>query len=511
MELARRYVTVIVVVMMALGALAFIPGQAQAITPIWTEETTMPQGATCFAYCKLSDGRVLMSGGYNQSEFSTLNDTYIYDPSAGSWTEMASSPMKLYGSSAMAMPDGKVYVFGGYDTESGDHLTTAMIFDVSANTWTLGSDAMPDKRWNLATAALDDTRILIAGGQDIDANLVLDTCYVYDIEEDTFTSTGVLPGGRAGGAIVEHDGYAYYLGGWDDSFTTSSIIFVYYPGSGNWYNQGNMPMEIVGHRAVYAQDGAVYFVGGSDSTGWTGVNSNKSYLLSMYDLSLHEIPELDVSVRYAGLVELDGGELFMFGGHDGWSDNDKGYSLRIWSKEAWVDKSTVGTGESLRVYVNIEFSFHGPVDIYSSILLANDGIAYHYQEIYAEDGMIASGLITVPTDLEPGTYELMFFYTGASTSLGGGNFDFEPFEITVTAAPTLDDRLDDLEAQNQALQDQLEQLGQDLNDTQQDLADARAELKDATDAKLDAMIGYVILIMVIITLVIGVVILVRKK
>ncbi|MCG7844888.1 MAG: hypothetical protein MIO90_05600, partial [Methanomassiliicoccales archaeon] len=325
MGFAKRYLAVIVVIMMALGALAFVPGEAQATTPVWTEETTMPQGATGFAYCELNDGRVFMSCGYNHTLYTTVNDTYIYDPMDGSWTEMAPSPAAPYGCSAVAMPDGKVYVFGGYDIHSGEHLLQAMIFDVSANTWAMGSDTMSDKLWNMPTIALDDTKILIAGGQDLDANAVLDTCYIYDIEDDTFTPTSALPEARAAGAMFHYGAYIYYFGGWDVAKDPSATIFLYYIGSGSWYNDGELPLEVAGQRAVYAQDGAVYFIGGGDSAYWTGTNSNKCYLLSLNDYSLQEIPELDVSVRYGGLVELDG-ELFMFGGHDVGSDNEKGYT-----------------------------------------------------------------------------------------------------------------------------------------------------------------------------------------
>ncbi len=77
----------------------------------------------------------------------------------------------------------------------------------------------------------------------------------------------------------------------------------------------------------------------------------------------------------------------------------------------------------------------------------------------------------------------------------------------LTTAPTLEDRSDDREVQNQALQDQLSALSDDLNDTRAGLAD----VKRSADGKMDAMIGYIILIMVLVTLVVCVIPLVRKK
>jgi hypothetical protein len=51
----------------------------------------------------------------------------------------------------------------------------------------------------------------------------------------------------------------------------------------------------------------------------------------------------------------------------------------------------------------------------------------------------------------------------------------------------------------------------DLEQQPQDLADYIFDLKEAVDAKPDAMIGYIILIVAIITLVVAVLVLVKKK
>ncbi len=502
-----RTAAIVLVMLLAMGALAIVPGEAKAATPAWMEETTMPQGATAFAYCKLNDGRVFMTSGFNHTEFTTINNTYIYDPEDGNWMEMEPAPMAVYGASAVAMPDGKVYVFGGYELSSSEHLKQAMIYDLASDSWTMGSDSISDKLWNVASVALDETTILLAGGQDLDLNTVKNTCYIYDIEEDTFTATGSIPSARAGGAAVKTGSYVYYYGGWDASFTSSATLYYYYIDYGNWYYHSDLPSAIVGQRALWGEDGVVYTVGGSGSVDWSGSNTNKCTIFSMYDYSVTEIPELEVSVRYAGLVELDSGKLFMFGGNDGYTDNEKGYTLQIWSKEAWVDKTTVGTGESFRVYVNVQIFFQGLANMYCTAFLADDNIVYLSEDFFADGGLIASTIMTVPEDLEPGTYQLLLPTVNANTPIGGGNFEFEPFELTVTSAPTLQDRLDDLEQQNQALQDQLSTLSDDLNDTRAELAD----VKDSADAKLDAMIGYVILILALGALIVGMIILVRKK
>ena len=83
--------------------------------------------------------------------------------------------------------------------------------------------------------------------------------------------------------------------------------------------------------------------------------------------------------------------------------------------------------------------------------------------------------------------------------------------LTVNDVPSTQERLDSLDQQNQALQDRLDDLEAQNQGLQDQLNDTRADLKEAVDAKLDAMIGYVILIVALGALIVGVVILLRKK
>ncbi len=86
-----------------------------------------------------------------------------------------------------------------------------------------------------------------------------------------------------------------------------------------------------------------------------------------------------------------------------------------------------------------------------------------------------------------------------------------PLPLSVRDAPSTQDRLDGLEQQNQDLMDRLDELEAQNQDLQNNLDQATEELLEANDAKLDAMIGYVILALVAVTMVLGIVVLVRKK
>jgi len=111
-------------------------------------------------------------------------------------------------------------------------------------------------------------------------------------------------------------------------------------------------------------------------------------------------------------------------------------------------------------------------------------------------GGFATALLEVPEDAAPGMYEVVI--TDAHLGVGVEcTMEFEPMDLTVTDSPSPSEQLDDMQEQLDALQEELDST--------------REELKEATDAKLDAMMGYVILVLVIVTLVVGVIVLVRKK
>jgi len=500
----RKVMALALTTIMVLGSLVMVSGEARADDAGWVEDASMPLAAADFAYCKLNDGRVFANGGAPETGSLTYNGTFIYDPEQGTWAEMKDSLWSLYGAAAVAMPDDKVYVFGGYDRQRSSHNVNAMIYDIGEDQWTFGTHAMPNGAWNLQAVALDDTTVLLAGGYNVDSSVITDACYIYDTVTDTFTVTDNMPAPLASGAMFMFGGLVYYFGGWTTGNVPMSSLYYYNPAHENWYYYTDLPEDILGHRAVAGTDGVIYMVGGGTNVVWSGTNTDRTTILSLRDYSFTDVAPLDIKPRYAGLVELDSGELFAFGGLTYPTVSNQTFRLPIWSKEAWTDKSAVGTGEGLRVYLDIDVYQHGPAYISGQVDIVKDGVTYLNEYLHSDYGLTASVLLTVPGDLEPGTYQIMLTNVYVSTGLGDGYFEMEPISLTVEAAPSIQDRLDDLEAQNDALQDQIDAL-------QENLDAANADLKEATDAKLDAMIGYAILILVLVTLLVGIIVLVRKR
>jgi hypothetical protein len=125
--------------------------------------TTARAGPTATA---LSDGRVLISGGWDQSaEFASAE---VYDPKTGSFSPTGSMATARPGDTATLLPDGRVLIAGGGPTglASIPYLASAQLYDPKTGSFgPTGSMAATTRHYPTATL-LPDGRALIAGGDD---------------------------------------------------------------------------------------------------------------------------------------------------------------------------------------------------------------------------------------------------------------------------------------------------------------------------------------------------------
>ena len=80
----------------------------------------------------LSDGRLLVAGGYNDTNLSSaeLRDT------TGKWATTGSMTTNRVNHTATLLFNGKVLVAGGYANEAPYYLSTAELYDPATGTWT---------------------------------------------------------------------------------------------------------------------------------------------------------------------------------------------------------------------------------------------------------------------------------------------------------------------------------------------------------------------------------------
>jgi hypothetical protein len=137
------------------------------------------------------------------------------------------------------------------------------------------------------------------------------------------------------------------------------------------------------------------------------------------------------------------------------------------------------------VYADVNAVAAGPEGMTATAYLVKDGVTYGTYDMMGMGNGTASALMTLPEDLDAGTYQV--YVTNVDLGVGvPGMIDLAPLTLTVTEAPSPTDRIGELE-------DQLD------------------DLKDRLDGKLDAWVGYVILVLVIVTLVLLLLQVMRRK
>ena len=128
----------------------------------WDTAADMPTARANLS-ASVVDSRIYAVGGLSESGFSPKLE--VYDPATDSWTIAADMPTPR-GSLATATVDGKVYAIGGLASKGGNFASVAYeveVYDPSNDSWEQ-STRMPNARWGLGAAVVDDTIYLIGGG-----------------------------------------------------------------------------------------------------------------------------------------------------------------------------------------------------------------------------------------------------------------------------------------------------------------------------------------------------------
>ena len=107
----------------------------------------MSRGVTAHAATAMG-GKIYVTGGNSQG--SSVNSVFVYDPQADAWTQLASMGTVRQGHASAAV-GGKLYVFGGVG--AGVRLSTAEAYDPASDSWAQGP-SLTSARSDLAVVAL---------------------------------------------------------------------------------------------------------------------------------------------------------------------------------------------------------------------------------------------------------------------------------------------------------------------------------------------------------------------
>lgn len=139
------------------------------------------------SYTLLEDGTVLVAGGVNTSGL--LISAEIFDPQIGQFALTGPMGAARYPNASL-LQDGRVLVFGGFD-DSG-YLTGAEIYDPSTHAFS-PTGSLIRGRGGAAVSALEDGRVLVAGGQGGGgAEGILTEAETYDPDTGEFSATANL-------------------------------------------------------------------------------------------------------------------------------------------------------------------------------------------------------------------------------------------------------------------------------------------------------------------------------
>jgi len=212
----------------------------------------------------LQNGKVLMVGGYNSNNvFQTSAE--LYDPVTGQWSTAGNMSVRRYQHSATLLPNGKVLVAGG--SSFGTYLSSTELYDPESGLWTNGGPMNGSRTLHTATL-LPDGQVLVAAGFGTNQSVLtpagLTNCEVYNPISGTWTNTGSMAAARwyhmatllPNGKVLVASGFAGSGGG----FRTSAEL--YDPATGTWANTGPLSIGRTEGTATLLPSGNVIVIGG---------------------------------------------------------------------------------------------------------------------------------------------------------------------------------------------------------------------------------------------------------
>jgi len=487
---------------------ATAPGGEAASSGGWTVYDTAPIDRLVFAYAELPDGRIFIAAGADVSELMLDNEAWMYDPAAKTWEQLADCLYTVESSCSVAMPDGNVYLFGGM---AGPMLENALVYDVANDSWSEGPP-LPNDLLIAEAVALDEHRVLIAGGlEGMWFDNCTASCWIFDTDDGSFTAAADMPGDRCCGMMARSGDQVFYFGGINGTMDPKDDIFAYDINAGTWSAVGHLPVNLLNAAVAAGDHGNIYLMGGEDHFYWYDDGSAKALSYDTITGIVTTMPDLPLPVLNSAAFMLDDGLLMHMLGNNGTNGNTDILTLQTGEVKASLSAAEADQGGSVWLHVWVDTDLTTGA-LSGAAYLTQGNLTFGEYRFSTTGGGEVMLEITLSEGLPAGNYSVVL--EGVNAEGWWLEWRVDPMSLVVREAPSAQDRMDELEQQNQALQDKLDDLEQQNNDLKgqlDGLEQQNQDLQDAIDAKLDAMIGYVILILVAVTLAIGVLMLVRKK
>jgi N-acetylneuraminic acid mutarotase len=187
-------------------------------------------------------------------------------------------PVAIAGHTATALDDGRVLIAGGGATDAqgaavpGDRL---YLFDPQTQEFSTSSATLITARAAHTATLLADGRVLLLGGSD-DNSLPLASAELYDPSSDSVSAAAPMPGPRVAHTATRlGDGRVFVAcgaNGFDLADPLAGLgnilssTLVYNPANNTWSSGPSFPRPRVGHAASLLADGRVLLTGGLEVT-----------------------------------------------------------------------------------------------------------------------------------------------------------------------------------------------------------------------------------------------------
>lgn len=130
----------------------------------WTAKNALPAIRSQHTATLLLSGKVLITGGTNDSD--TIASCVLYDPIANTWTSTGSLSYKRKFHTAVLLPDGRVLISGGTTNigfPTGNLLVSQEVYDPTLETWSAAVNLTVATAGHSAVL-MPNNKVLIAGG-----------------------------------------------------------------------------------------------------------------------------------------------------------------------------------------------------------------------------------------------------------------------------------------------------------------------------------------------------------
>lgn len=283
----------------------------------WTTVASMPAASDWQTSALLSDGTVLVVGGYNGAG---LKNTYSYNPVTNAWTTLKALSYARYEFTASSLADGSVVVVGGVGQKTSEVL--------GLNTWTTAGTTAA--RHAHTTTQLRDGRVLTAGGNN--GSAYLSTTEFLDPVAGVRTTGPALPAIRGYQTdTLLNDGRVLLVGGFSSAALATTAIFD--PSTNTWTAGPSMTTARYLHTATLLRDGRVLVVGGYKYVSSTSYSTTPTVEIFDPATNLWTVATPIPSARrnHAATLLPDGTVLVSGGVYSA-----SGGAATVWRSDAWI-------------------------------------------------------------------------------------------------------------------------------------------------------------------------------